>query len=64
MPEDLRSGREQRHDGRLIDVAPLRMETADDEVQLVAEEPIVRIPDQMNQNDDARSDRRHDPVGA
>ncbi len=48
VPEELRAGREKRHDRRLIDVAPCRVKTADDKVELVAEEAVVRIGDQVH----------------
>ena len=43
MPENLRSRSQQRHNRRLIDVAPLRMPPANDEVQLVAEKSVMGI---------------------
>ena len=49
MPEELRAGRQQRHDRRLIHVTPGRPKTADNEVQLVAEESVMRVGRKMKQ---------------
>jgi hypothetical protein len=57
MPEELRARSEQRRNRRLIDIAPLRMEPANDEVQLVAEKSVVGV---RNEVKDEGAKRRGD----
>lgn len=52
MPEHLRAGCQKRHDRRLIDVAPLRVLPADDEVQLVPEKAIMGITYGVDEEND------------
>jgi len=58
MAEQLRRGRHQRDERRLVDVAPVRVEAADDEVQLVAEVAVVRVGDEVQQEDRRGGDPR------
>ena len=58
MSEELRPRGEQRHERGLIDVTELRMEAADDEVEFVAEEAVVRVGDEVEQGDRRRRDGR------
>jgi hypothetical protein len=64
VPEELRTGRQERYEGWLVDVSPIRSESANYEVELVAEEAVVRVADQV---DDQRQDggrERHVSGGA
>jgi hypothetical protein len=57
MTEHLRSGGQERRHGRYIDVAPLRVLPANDEVEFVAEEAVVPVPHRMERE---RRDSRQD----
>jgi hypothetical protein len=48
----VRPRREQRHDGRLIDIAPVRTTAAHDEIELIAGEAVVAVRKEMQ--DEAR----------
>ena len=62
MTEELRPSSQQRNDRGLIDVAPLRMAAANDEVELVAEEAVMGIPHRVHeQNQDARKNGDRNP---
>src|SRR5580658_6882834 len=64
MAEDLRRRGQQRDDRRLVDVAECRVESAYDEIQLVAEEPVMGIADEMREEDEDRGDDGNRPRGA
>jgi hypothetical protein len=52
VAEELRRGGEERHQRRLIDVAERGVAAANDEVELVAEEAVVRIGDGVEREND------------
>ena len=58
MSEELRAPSEEWNERGLVDVAPSRMKAADDKVQLVAEETVMRIGDEMQHEGCERGDRR------
>jgi hypothetical protein len=58
MTEELRGRREQWNEGRLVYVAELRMKSAHDEIELVSKEPVVRISDEVNDEDQGSGDKR------
>ena len=59
MSEELGAGGEEWYDGRLIDVSPRRVKTADDEIQLVTEEAVARIRGEMQNERNERGDGRN-----
>jgi DNA-3-methyladenine glycosylase I len=59
MPKKLRTGRQERHDRRLVDVTPRRPKAADHEVQLVPEKTVVRVRDEVDDERRQRSRRRN-----
>ena len=48
MATELGRGCEQRNQGRLIDVTPLRVKTTHNKIELIAEEAVVGVPREMN----------------
>ena len=52
MSEDLGAGGQERNDGRLIDVTPLRMLAANNEIQLIPEKPVMGITYGVDQEND------------
>ncbi len=58
VSEKLRTRSEQRRNRGLVDIAPLRVKTANDEVQLVAEKSVMRIGCEVkNKRQQPRGDR-------
>ena len=54
MSEELRTGRQKRHDRRLVDVTPRRPKATDHEVELVAKETVMRVGDEVNDEGNER----------
>ena len=50
--EDLRQGGEKRHERRLVDIAESRMPAANDEIELVAEEAVMRVAGKVEEESD------------
>jgi DNA-3-methyladenine glycosylase I len=63
MAEELRACRQERHDGRLIDISPGGTKPADHKVELISKESVMRIGDEVHgQGGQGRRGRNETPV--